>query len=310
MKSKFLLSAVVAATALMATQTRAQLPPGAVLPKPSEPAAISLWQGLPNATSDSEVWFQTAGDRFVRNVTQPTITPYLPEKGKATGSAAIVAPGGAFMALAIDHEGVGVARWLAAHGIAAFVLKYRLLTTPVDQQAAEQEMQRRVMESMRNPSQAPTIENPDAAADALRAIAVVRGEAARWGIDPRRVGIIGFSAGAMTALQAGIASEPEARPSFVGYIYGPQNAVSVPAHAPPLFDALAWDDQLFRTNGFALAEEWKKSRTPIELHAYQSGGHGFGIGLAGTTSTEVLPQFELWLRTNGLLGQAKLAERR
>lgn len=304
MKLTSVLSAVAAVAALVASPAFAQLPPGQVIAKPQEPTAIPLWQGLSGASEKSEIWLQTVGDRFVRNVTLPTITPFLPKQDTATGAAVIVAPGGAFMALAVDHEGLKVAQWLADHGIAAFVLKYRLLPTPLDQRTAEEDMQRRVMASVSDPARGPTISNPDATADALRAIAIVRGDAARWGIDPRRVGMIGFSAGAMTALMAGVSEQPAARPAFIGYIYGPQNAIAVPDKAPPLFDALAWDDQLFRTNGFALAEAWKKSGMAIELHTYQSGGHGFGMGLQGTTTTSVLPQFELWLRSNGFLGGA------
>ncbi len=307
MVAKNIVAAFTAAIALVATPLFAQLPPGQVMASPKEPTAIPLWEGQPNATASSEIWFQTAGDRFVRNVTLPTITPYLPEKKKATGAAVIVAPGGAFMALAVDHEGVQVARWFADHGIAAFVLKYRLLPTPAEQRAAEAEMQRRVMESVSNPTNAPTIGNPDATSDALRAIAMVRGGASRWNIDPHRVGIIGFSAGAMTALLTSLAPQPDTRPSFVGYIYGPQTGISVPENAPPLFDALAWDDQLFPTNGFALAEAWKKAGRPIELHTYQAGGHGFGVGRVGTTTTGVLPQFELWLRVNRFLDQTTAA---
>jgi len=241
--------------------------------------------------------------RSVRNVTLPTLTPVLPAPGQETGAAAIVLPGGGFMALSMDHEGYRVARRLADRGIVAFVLKYRLLPTPADDKEAMREMAMRIAQARRGTaSPAPKLENPDATADAVAALAMVRARAAEWRIDPARVGMIGFSAGAITSLEVVLAPPPAPRPAFVGYVYGPQTGVAVPADAPPLFNAIAMDDQLFPSSGFAIAEAWRKVRRPAEVHGYQKGYHGFGLGMPGTTTTLLMEEFIAWLTMQGFLG--------
>ncbi len=149
------------------------------------------------------------------------------------------------------------------------------------------------------------ITEPRATDDALRALAVVRGGAARWHVDPAKVGMIGFSAGAMTTLRSVLAGQGAARPAFVGYIYGPMTAVDVPAGAPPMFAALALDDPLFGRQGFGIVDAWHKAGVPVELHAYERGDHGFGTGKPGTTSTLVMEEFRAWLAARGLLGKAQ-----
>jgi acetyl esterase/lipase len=117
--------------------------------------------------------------------------------------------------------------------------------------------------------------------------------------------MIGFSAGAMTALNTALAAGADGNssegPAFIGYIYGPQDAPAVPADAPPLFDAIAFDDPLFPTKGFPVAAAWRKAGRPVELHAYQRGSHGFGLGIRGTTTTGLLDQFTAWLTMQGFL---------
>jgi len=121
-------------------------------------------------------------------------------------------------------------------------------------------------------------------------------------VNPHRVGIIGFSAGAITALRAvQKAPTPAERPDFLGYIYGPMGQSEVPAAAPPMFAALAIDDPLFGKTDFGLVSAWRAARRPVELHVYQSGGHGFGLGIPGTTSTGMIGQFLGWLDSRGLL---------
>lgn len=124
-------------------------------------------------------------------------------------------------------------------------------------------------------------------------------------MDPAHVGMIGFSAGAKTTLNATLEGKGEARPAFIGYIYGPMKAITVPADAPPMFNAIAMDDILFKGQGFGIVEAWRQARRPVELHAYERGQHGFGAGLPGATSTGVLPQFLEWLRMRGLLKPAR-----
>lgn len=271
---------------------------------PAEPDAIALYGAKTPGTVAGEVWAAYPnGDLGVRNVTRPTLTPVLPDPAKATGAAVIVAPGGAFMALAMSHEGWNVAHALAAHGIAAFVLKYRLLPTPHDEAEAGRYTIQKMMAGLSDPAKMPTLGNPDAAADGLAALRMVRANAARWHIDPARVGLIGFSAGAMTALNVTLQAPTGERPAFLGYIYGPQARIDVPADASPMFDAIALDDPLFPWQGFPIAQGWAAAHRPVEIHGYQKGSHGFGLGHPGTTTTLVLDEFLLWLSSQGLLSQ-------
>jgi acetyl esterase/lipase len=306
-------------TCLAALLSLLPLPAAAQMPQfrmeriatPAQSDAIPLYPAgsLPKA-SVPESWMRIIGDfpdgthrdeRAARNVSVPTITPVLPDPARATGAAVIVAPGGAFLSLSMEGEGLNVARWLADHGIAAFVLKYRLNESPDDLGQFEAMIGKRMSDSIRQGGAASGVGEPRAYLDALRALKLVRDGADTWRIDPRRVGIIGFSAGAMTALQSVLTGDAAERPNFVGYIYGPMVAVPAPAGAPPLFAALALDDPLFGRQGFGIIDSWRKAGSPIELHAYQRGDHGFGMGVRGTTTVLVMDEFRLWLESNGFL---------
>lgn len=242
------------------------------------------------------------GNPVVRNVTVPTITPFLPDPEKATGAAVLVAPGGAFMQLAMDHEGWGVARWLADRGIAAFVLKYRVQPTAEDGAEFMRQGQARIQEAAEAAisGAAPPVFEP-AVADAHSALRALRERASEWNIDPDRIGMIGFSAGAMLTLELSRSEDAERRPTFSGMIYGPMSAASVPAGAPPLFAAIAADDPLFAISGFGLIESWRNAGSTAELHVYQAGGHGFGMVQTGTTAQLWPGQFFAWMESNGLL---------
>lgn len=277
-----------------------------------QPGAIALYADSDiGGGENTEQWnraFGQFGDvridvRTVRNVTNPTITPVLPKLGTATGAAVIVAPGGAFLSLSIDSEGFEVANRLAEYGITAFVLKYRLNETPRDIPS----YQALLAQVFSNDPNAMTreVKEPRATVDALRALELVRSRAAEFEIDSTRVGMIGFSAGAMTALNAVLEGAPEKRPAFFGYIYGPMSPVDVPADAPPMFAAIAMDDGLFAKQGFGIVESWRSAGRPAELHAYERGEHGFGTGVAGTTSVAVMSQFLLWMESRGLLASQK-----
>ena len=272
----------------------------------AEPGAIPLYpqpKGKKAKVADTEVWNINPGEgRSVRNVTVPTLTPFLPDPGKANGAAVVVAPGGGFMALSMDHEGYKVARQLADRGIAAFVLKYRLIPTPADPKDATRAMAAKIAAAVRGGPDAPRLEKPEATEDAITALRMVRADAAKWGVDPARVGMIGFSAGAITALNSVIQAPADQRPAFFGYIYGPQTAVAVPADAPPMFDAIAMDDQLFPSMGFPIAQAWHKAKRKVEIHGYQKGYHGFGLGRPGTTTTLLMDEFHAWLAMQGFLG--------
>jgi acetyl esterase/lipase len=138
----------------------------------------------------------------------------------------------------------------------------------------------------------------------LAALALIRQNAAKYGIDPKRVGMMGFSAGAMTSLNSVMAAKPGAGPDFVGYIYGPQATVRVPKDAPPMFSAIAFDDPLFPSMGFPIAAAWHKAKRPVKVHAYERGGHGFNLGVQGTTTTLMLDQFVAWMDMHGFLKPA------
>jgi acetyl esterase/lipase len=127
---------------------------------------------------------------------------------------------------------------------------------------------------------------------------LVRARAAEWRVDPDRIGMVGFSAGAMTTLATTLSS-PEADPAFIASIYGPLTAVEVPADAPPMFVALAADDPLFAHSGFGLVEAWRAAGRPVEFHLYQNGGHGFGLGNPGKTSNGWFEVFMRWVEMNG-----------
>ncbi len=272
---------------------------------PDQPNAIPLYGKATPGSISSESWTVVQGFPIyaVRNVTMPSITPFLPDPDKATGAAVIIAPGGAFMKLSITREGTDVAEALVARGIAAFVLKYRLVPTPAKLADAQPFMDRVMRGEGSDPKRGTLLERSQAVAveDALAALDLVRARASEWGIDPDRVGMIGFSAGAMTARRVAIDPEPERRPDFIGYIYGPQNAEPVPSDAPDMFVAIAFDDPIFRTAGFPIVQAWLDARVPVELHAFGRGRHGFGLGYPGTTTTMMLDEFVAWIDMQGFL---------
>ena len=270
------------------------------IPAPDQPGAIELGTGeLPGATA-KEAWHSQYGSKFARNVTVATLTPFLPDPAKSSGAAVIVAPGGGFRTLSMENEGWDVARALAARGVAAFVLKYRLIQTPADMPGFEHSMSE--MFSGRTP---PRPETGDAAtrlapqlADAKAAFALIRQRSAEWHVDPQKVGMIGFSAGAMLGLAQEL-NTPANKPAFLGIIYGPLAPVTVPADAPPMFVALAADDPFFGGSSFGLIDSWRSARRPVEFHLFEQGGHGFGMYPKTTTSTGWFDEFARWLEMHG-----------
>jgi beta-glucosidase len=290
------------------TPQRQMLPPLAQIEAPAESNAIPLYPGAApgsERTMPVERWetFPGPNARVVRNVTRPTLTPFLPPEGKGTGAAMIVAPGGAFVMLSIDSEGYDVARWLADHGIAAFVLKYRLRPTSPDPQAFFGELAA-IMKGVGNRNPGAAAEAPqataEATADGQAAIALVRSRAREWGIDPSRVGFVGFSAGAMTALSVALAPDASRRPDFVAPIYGPMSHQAVPAGAPPLFTAVAADDPLFGGSQADLVHDWLAAKRPAELHVFERGGHGFGMKTQGSSSDHWIQEMLWWMQAKGL----------
>lgn len=245
------------------------------------------------------------GQINIRNVSTPTLEVFRPA-GKANGTAVIVVPGGGFMNLVYDVEGTAVAKRLADQGFTALVLKYRLIQTPADLAA----MQAKMMNDMGgvltrartgSPRELPRFPGEDLAQqDTARAVQLVRGQAATLGVDPRRVGVVGFSAGAFAAADVAI-GDAASRPDFVGLIYGGLRT-PVPRGAPPAFIATAADDQMLPNDPIPLYAAWRAAGSPAELHLYERGGHGFGMTAQGSTSDHWFDEFVWWMRSRGLGG--------
>lgn len=276
------------------------------IPTPAQPNAIVLGTGaLPDAKA-AESWHSQYGSTFARNVTVATLTPYLPDPAKATGAAVIVAPGGGFMTLSMENEGSDVAKALAAKGVAAFVLKYRLHQTPQDIPAFEHAMQDMFSSAAKRPEPkaGDVVSNlAPQLADSRAAFALIRKRAAEWHVNPDRIGMVGFSAGAMLTLATELDNKT-AKPAFIGIIYGPLAPVTVPADAPPMFVALAADDPFFGNDGFGLISSWRSAKRPVEFHLYEQGGHGFGMYPKETTSTGWFDDFTRWMAMHGWIKPA------
>ena len=237
----------------------------------------------------------------VYNVTDPTLTIIRPEAGKANGTAAIICPGGGFFALSIENEGLGVARFLAEKGITCFVLKYRLAKASGDDPIkdfngafGDKELQARQQASI-----------PMAIADGKQAVAYVRKHASALGVNPNKIGIMGFSAGGTVAGSAGFGYTVDNKPDFVAPVYAflpPEMQGTVAADAPPMFIAVASDDQIgLQTHSVALYSKWNNAKRSAELHVYYKGGHGFGIRKQQQPSDAWADQFAAWLEFQGFL---------
>ena len=232
----------------------------------------------------------------MRNVVQPTLIAYLPDPAIATGSAVIVCPGGAFHLLAIDHEGHDVARWLNQRGVAAFILKFRVAPAPVDPAEFARYMHELFSGDRSVMQKTMQMIIPLTIADAKQAMNLVRQHAAEWNVDGDRVGIMGFSAGGRVT--AGLALEYDAatRPAFAAPIYGAVwGEIDVPADAPPLFLALAANDDLGIDPSLNLFSAWRKAGKPAELHIYAEGGHGFGMRVQGMPVDHWMETFYAWM---------------
>lgn len=277
------------------------------LEAPKEPRAIPLGTGSVKDQPAPETWFRQWGDPMARNISTATLTPFLPEKGTANGAAVIVAPGGGFRWLSMGNEGWEVAEALAKKGIAAFVLKYRLFPTPASLDEFTAWMNRprpapkKADDSSKNTLPAPpgTTDLSNQLQDAEAAYAMIVKNAKEWGVDTKRIGMIGFSAGAGLTMHATLNSNTM-KLAFIGPIYGGMGPVKVPENAPPMFNVIATDDFLF--NGqFGVIDAWFKAGRPVEFHLYQNGGHGFGLGNPNRTSNRWFDAFIHWLDVNKFL---------
>jgi acetyl esterase/lipase len=275
-----------------------------------KPPAIPLWPGeAPGETGSIGEEKDTttpksgkvAGQRVIRlgNVSKPTITVYRPAKEKETGTAVVVCPGGGYHILAMDLEGTEVCRWLNDLGVTAVLLKYRV------------------------PGRKGKPRHQAALQDAQRAVGLVRSKAKEWGIDPKRIGMLGFSAGGnLTAFActhyASRTYEPiddadrvSCRPDFAVLVYpaylvnAKKDALADEMHVdkqtPPMFLAHAGDDPVPAENSAQMYLALKRAGVPAELHIYASGGHGFGLRKTDKPCTTWPDRCGEWLRDRGLL---------
>jgi acetyl esterase/lipase len=238
----------------------------------------------------------------VTNVTHPTLTLYRPAKDKDVGAAVVIAPGGGYNILAFDKEGTEVAEWLNTLGVTGIVLKYRVPRRPG------------------TPQNAPP---PQALMDAQRSLSLVRSKAKDWGIDPKRIGMLGFSAGGhLTAWTSTNfdkrAYEPldeidrvSCRPDFAVLLYPGYVAVGekqelasdirVSKETPPTFFAHASDDRVKPENSVVMYLALKKAGVPAELHVYSSGGHGFGLRPSDKPCSTWPARCAEWMKAQGFL---------
>jgi endo-1,4-beta-xylanase len=276
--------------------------------EPAHPAAVLLWaSGAPGSEArqgepEEVSWRQEPDIVFpvVSNIHNPSITPFLPAKDKATGCAVIIAPGGGHMQLTIDREGYDLGRWLAERGIAAFVLKYRLANDGSNPTGVPQ----------------PYKVEAQALADTQRALRLIRHHATEWNVNPGRVGLLGFSAGGELAILAALrhdAGRPDAsdlverqssRPDFFAPIYPGgltgRDAEISKEKTPPAFLACAYDDRMpEQLTGFFVA--LRKAGVNAELHIYSRGGHGFGVRPRPLAVTGWPERFVEWLGDRGFL---------
>ena len=263
---------------------------------------IPLWPH-PQAGVAPEVDATTAKDNVIAgkavirltNVSSPTITLYAP-KGKNSGAAVVVFPGGAYRILAIDLEGTEVCEWLNSSGVTCVLLKYRV------------------------PNSGPYPKSPAALEDAQRALGMVRAHAAEWHIDPQRVGVLGFSAGAHLAAALSThfdqrlydafdaADQLSCRPDFAvivypGYLalseqnFAPNAEIHVTEKTPPSFIVQAEDDPVHVENSTVYFLALKNAGVPVEMHLYSKGGHGYGLRRTELPVTTWPQSVETWLHT-------------
>jgi acetyl esterase/lipase len=244
---------------------------------------------------------KVAGQRVIRlgNVSKPTITVYRPAKEKETGTTVVVCPGGAYSILAMDLEGTEVCRWLNDLGVTAILLKYRV------------------------PARKGKPRHLAPLQDAQRAVGLVRGKAKEWDIDPKRIGMLGFSAGGhLTATAAtnyaSRAYEPvddadkvSCRPDFAVLVYpaylvnakkdGLADGLHVDKNTPPMFLAHASNDGVTPESSVQMYLALKRAGVPAELHIYASGGHGFGLRKTDNPCTTWPERCGEWMKARGLL---------
>jgi acetyl esterase/lipase len=273
-----------------------------LLPPPAdEPKETPLWPGGAPGFESRRDEPTTAKDYWVANIHNPSITAFLPPRDKATGAAVLICPGGGHRLLVFNGEGVDPAKYLNSIGVAAFALKYRL--------GREQGSPYKVDKHPRE--------------DAQRAMRLIRGRAGEWGVDPNRIGVMGFSAGgevaSMLAFSPGAgdsnAADPidrlNSRPDFLVEIYpGPLGIPdAIPKDAPPAFLLVANDDRGASRSIASLLQKYRDAGAPVEAHILARGGHGFNMGnRSKLKSVKGWPQrLGDWLDDNDILDPSRKA---
>jgi len=254
---------------------------------------IPLWPGQGSTNSSEVVTHRSRGGKAlnITSVTRPTMTIVAPENAKADGRAVLIAPGGAYRALAAEHEGTVVAEWLNRQGIIGVILKYRV------------------------PREKEAIKHAKGVADIQRAVRILRAEGNIWGVDPEKIGVLGFSAGGhacavLSAHSDSVFYAPvdkidgqSARPDFTLLIYPAyleEQKVLDPMFAnlkgtPRMFATIAANDR-FAEGLYLFTESAFQASVPIELHVYAQGGHGGGLDPGSYPASEWVNEAERWLR--------------
>jgi acetyl esterase/lipase len=254
--------------------------------------------------------WSTVGMRLSRNVVVPTLTVFEPEAGKADGTSMVVAPGGAFHFLMIDHEGYDMARWLNSLGVTAFVLKYRVAKTPdrdEDLLAFRNDLQAKLAQAGPLADRPPMMQAARLLGeeDGRQAIRWVRENAARWNLDPARIGISGYSAGGGVSMGTAMQFDAASRPDYVVGVYPAwRPELTVPADAPPLFLIISDDDRsVSALSATRVYDMWHKAGVPAELHVFGNGGHGWGmLRDTGFLSDPWPTLLQNWMKHRGLIG--------
>ena len=290
----------------------------------AEQREVAIWPGKSAPGSESwtrkEVAFTFPGSplKLVRNVVRPTLTVYAPDRALANSTAVIVAPGGGMRFLSWENEGTAVAGWLAARGVTAFVLKYRLLETPADPAEFDQVMKvffanlmqaakarlREISDKI-TPSTDKQHRNEIVAlavADGREAVKYVRTHAAEWSIDPDRIGMMGFSAGAGVTMGVLLDHDAGSQINFAAPIYGGgTDGRPVPTDNPPIFLVVAQDDHLTFEGVEQLHRQLSAAGVRVELHSFAQGGHGFGMMKQGLPVDRWIDLYADWLDSLGLM---------
>ncbi|NRF71668.1 alpha/beta hydrolase fold domain-containing protein [Aquincola sp. S2] len=265
------------------------------------PASPSLPMALPAAIQmapEASAWQCTQLEReaVLRNVGAAALLPVLPPVGRGNGRAVLVVPGGGFLFVAVDNEGLPVAQRLAEAGYAAFVLVYRTQPTDVDDRAFQRALPlawQRLAEQVA--ADGDLAAHGPAVDDTRTAMRWLRTHAADFAFDPARLGVLGFSAGARCGRALVAQAAPADMPDSLALIYGGFAGTVPRSPVPPLFLAQAADDPLFDRRHPDILDDWRRAGQRAELHLYERGGHGFGLRTQDATSDHWFDAYRAWL---------------